>query len=127
MSIRRKTKSLNAILSVFEQREEALSVVDLVDEFKDDMNKTTVYRILERLENEGVIHSFTGSKGLMWYAKCQTCTTHHHHDVHPHFECKDCGKVECLELEIEIPQINNRHIDSASIMLQGQCADCIKK
>ena len=125
MTIKRKTKSVNTILSIFESRNEAQSVVDLVDELKEDMNKTTVYRILERLENEGRIHAFTGTSGLKWYAKCHQCSSHHHNDTHPHFECKDCGKVECLEVNITIPKIENRHIQSANVMLKGQCAECM--
>ena len=125
MTVRRKTKSVNTILSIFENRQEALSVVDLVEELKEDMNKTTVYRILERLENEGTIHSFTGTSGLKWYAKCHQCSSGHHNDVHPHFECKDCGKVECLEVNISIPKLNNRNIQTADILLKGQCTDCI--
>lgn len=125
MSIKRKTKSVNTILSIFESKVEALSVVDLVDQLKDQMNKTTVYRILERLEKEGTIHSFSGSNGLRWYAKCHECTAHHHNDVHPHFECKDCGKVECLEINISIPNIDNRNIQSADVLLKGQCTDCM--
>lgn len=125
MSVKRKTKSVNTILSIFEHSQEALSVVDLVGQLKNEMNKTTVYRILERLENDGTIHSFSGSNGLRWYAKCQDCTAQHHHDVHPHFECNDCGKVECLDVNIPIPQLKNRHIDTATIMLTGQCTDCM--
>ena len=36
-------------------------MVDLVDYFKDEMNKVTVYRILSRMEKEGIIHSFNGN------------------------------------------------------------------
>ena len=125
MSIKRKTKSVNTILSIFEKGREAVSVVDLVGRLDKEMNKTTVYRILERLENEGEIHSFVGTNGLKWYAKCYHCTAHNHKDVHPHFECRDCGKVECLDVSIPIPKVNNRHIITVDVLLTGQCADCM--
>ena len=125
MSIKRRTKSVNIMLSIFEDGHEALSVVDLVERLHGKMNKTTVYRILERLESDGAIHSFTGANGLKWYAKCHQCDAHTHNDVHPHFECKDCGKVECLEVNISIPKIDNRNIQSADILLVGQCTDCM--
>ncbi len=125
MGIKRKTKSVNTILSIFENGEEALSVVDLVDQLRKQMNKTTVYRVLERLENEGAIHSFSGTNGLKWYAKCHECSADHHNDIHPHFECEDCGKVECLEINISIPKIEDRNIQSADVLLKGQCTDCM--
>ncbi len=125
MSIKRKTKSVNTILNIFKNRSEALSVVDLVDQLQHSMNKTTVYRILERLEEEGIVHSFKGTNGLKWYAKCKECSTHHHKDIHPHFECTNCGKVECLEIDVAIPEIRNRHIETTDVLLTGQCADCM--
>ena len=89
------------------------------------MNKTTVYRILERLEADGVLHSFSRSNNLTLYAKCNSCSLDHHHDVHPHFECKQCGKVECLDLDITIPVIKNRTVSETSIIISGQCEDCM--
>ena len=125
MSLIRKTKSVDIILTYFEKSKEAIAVVDLVTRVKQQMNKTTVYRILERLEKSGVIHSFTGKGGLTWYAKCNHCSEQHHNDIHPHFECKTCGKVECLDINVELPKVNNRHIDSVDIFLTGQCIDCM--
>lgn len=124
MGVIRQTKSVNTILSYFNKGYEAVSVVHLVGQLQNQMNKTTVYRILDRLEDEGVLHSFSGTKGLKWYAKCHDCSTHHHNDIHPHFECSECGKVECLDVSIPIPKINNRHIETADVLLTGQCVDC---
>ena len=125
MGIVRKTKSVNLILDVFRENQNALSGVHLVKHLKASMNKTTVYRILDRLEQEGLIHSFTGKEGLKWYAKCSTCTSEQHADFHPHFQCKTCGTVECLSIDIAIPKISDRKIDSAEIMLQGICPNCL--
>ena len=61
---------------------------------KGEMNKTTVYRILDRLEQDGTIHCFNGKDGLKWYAKCNGCSENHHYDLHPHFQCNNCDKVE---------------------------------
>ncbi len=126
MGIVRKTKSVELLLNVFNQSPNALSVVQLVEKMSTQMNKTTVYRILDRLEKEGIVHSFLGKEGLKWYAKCRECSSGHHSDVHPHFQCTDCGTIECLSLDIEIPTISNRKIESAEIMLQGICPKCLQ-
>lgn len=124
MGIIRKTKSVKALLDIFKQSNDAWSVVDLVDKLSDQMNKTTVYRILERFEDEGILHSFNGKNGIKWYAKCKTCSEHGHSDKHPHFQCKDCGKVECLPVEYDIPDLSNYKIDTIQVILSGQCSDC---
>ena len=125
MGIVRKTKSVNLLLNVFQQSDSALSVVQLIDSMSDQMNKTTVYRILDRLEQEGMVHSFLGKDGLKWYAKCSDCSSHHHSDAHPHFQCTDCGTVECVPVQIAIPNLPNVQVDSAEIMLTGTCANCL--
>lgn len=124
MGIIRKTKAVAAVLAIFEEKNEAKSVVDLTAVLKGQMNKTTVYRILDRLEEDGVIHSFNGKDGLKWYAKCSGCSAHDHFDKHPHFQCVTCDKVECLPLDIKIPAIANHRIDATNILLTGQCAAC---
>ncbi|MFD2568583.1 Fur family transcriptional regulator [Pseudotenacibaculum haliotis] len=124
MGIVRRTKSVETLLGVFEQSEKAISVVDLVSQLQKEMNKTTVYRILDKLEKDGIVHSFLGKEGLKWYAKCQGCSSGHHVDAHPHFQCNNCGTIECLSLDVKIPTVKNYQISSVEIMLQGTCAQC---
>lgn len=125
MAIVRKTKSVHTLLEVMKQAGEALSVVDLVNRLDQEMNKTTVYRILDRLEDEGLLHSFQGKDGLKWYAQCQGCSTEHHTDMHPHFQCVQCGKTTCLPLDVTIPKVPNVKIESASLLLTGLCEECL--
>lgn len=124
MGVVRKTKSVKTILSLFESGASAILAVDIISQLKDEMNKTTVYRILDRLEDEGLIHSFSSADGLKWYAKCQGCSSGKHNDVHPHFECTSCKKVTCLSVEVSIPKIENHTITSAAVFLTGVCATC---
>lgn len=124
MGVIRRTKAVDAVLRVFEQTSNAISVVELVNGLSSDMNKTTVYRILERLQDDGQLHSFTGGEGLTWYAKCSNCSAGGHSDIHPHFQCNDCGKVECLEFEVSVPNLPDHQIDSTEFLMAGLCADC---
>lgn len=125
MAIIRKTKSVTTLLEVFAQSDQAFSGVDLISRLDGVMNKTTVYRILDRLEDEGVLHSFQGVDGLKWFAKCQDCSPSSHSDVHPHFQCKKCGKTSCLEMELTIPAVPNVKIDQTQLLLIGHCEECL--
>lgn len=124
MGIIRQTKAVRTLLKIFTESEHAVSVPDLAHRLKAEMNKTTVYRILDRLEADGVIHSFMDKDGLKWYAKCTGCAKSHHVDNHPHFQCQQCGKIECLPVEIPLPELPTHHIESASILFVGTCQDC---
>lgn len=125
MGIIRKTKSVERLLHVFNECENALSVVHLINSLESHMNKTTVYRILDRLEQDGLVHSFLDKHGLKWYAKCSGCSSHNHSDLHPHFQCNDCGTIQCLPVDIQIPAISGHQIESMEVLLQGTCAKCL--
>ncbi|WP_046757607.1 Fur family transcriptional regulator [Kordia jejudonensis] len=124
MGVIRKTKSVETLLAIFEQNKDAVSAVQLVDLLKDQMNKTTIYRVLERLESDGLVHSFMGKDGLKWYATCHGCSSAQHIDIHPHFQCQHCGKVDCLSVDMKIPSIPNRKINFSQILLIGECESC---
>ena len=60
MGVLRKTKHLEHVLQAFRQSSDALSAGMLVDALANEINKSTVYRMLQKLEDDGVIHSFLG-------------------------------------------------------------------
>lgn len=125
MGVVRKTKSVQTILDTFNESEEAISVVTLIERHKGQMNKTTIYRILGRLEQDGLLHSFLGHNGVKLFAKCNNCSSSRHHDIHPHFQCTECGKTECLRVELTVPQVAGHKIESVQVLYAGTCKDCI--
>jgi Fur family ferric uptake transcriptional regulator len=125
MGITRRTKSVDLLLNEFEQDSEAISATTLISRLHSEINKSTIYRVLEKLEDDGVLHSFIGSHGIKWYAKCQGCTKREHHDLHPHFQCIVCGKTECLSVEVSIPELQNREVVVSQILIQGKCEECV--
>ena len=125
MGIIRKTKSVEVLLNEFNNNSSAISVTKLVTKLNSRFNKTTIYRVLDKLEDDGVLHSFLGKNGLKWYAKCNGCSADKHKDLHPHFQCLDCGKVDCLSFNIEIPKISNIKIEFSQFLIQGQCEECL--
>ena len=125
MSISRKTKTVELVLELFREKKYAIPVVDIVSIFANKMNKTTVYRILQRLEDSGILHSFMDKEGLKRYAKGdQRKSNSSNQIIHPHFLCDDCGISVCLPLKISTPSIPNYTINSSDHLYSGQCQDC---
>ena len=125
MSISRKTKTVELVLELFREKKFAIPVVDIVSIFANKMNKTTVYRILQRLEDSGILHSFLDKEGLKRYAKGdQRKSNSTNQIIHPHFLCDDCGISICLPLEISTPSLPNYTINSSDHLYSGQCQDC---
>ncbi|NAS30974.1 transcriptional regulator [Flavobacteriaceae bacterium R38] len=124
MGVIRQTKSVKALLDEFQEGSGAISAIDLIKRLDKKLNKTTVYRVLDKLEDDGILHSFLGKNGIKWYAKCNGCSKTEHIDFHPHFECLICGRVDCLLIEISIPKIPNRKVEASQILIQGKCEAC---
>lgn len=125
MGIVRKTKSIELLLHEFKTQTTAISTIELIKRLNSKLNKTTIYRVLENLVDDGVLHSFMGNDGVKWYAMCRNCTKSTHEDLHPHFECIECGKINCLNTEVIIPKIQNHKILSSQILIQGLCEKCV--
>ena len=125
MGVLRKTKPVKLLLDLFDKKDSAISIVELVSIFSGKMNKSTVYRILNRLEESGLLHSFLGNDGLKRYAKGdQRPKISKSTVMHPHFLCEDCGISSCLPLEISTSSIPNYTIKSSEQLYLGQCNNC---
>lgn len=124
MGIIRNTKSVKILLDEFNDHD-AISVIELIRRLNSKLNKTTIYRVLDKLEDDGILHSFLGNKGIKWYAKCNGCSVSAHTDVHPHFQCLNCGRMDCLPESIVMPKISNREIIHSHVLIQGTCELCL--
>ncbi|WP_299017095.1 transcriptional repressor [uncultured Polaribacter sp.] len=126
MGIVRKTQSLQLVLNAFNKTTAAISTVDLVKDLKSEINKSTIYRILDKLTDDGVLHAVIGKNGVKQYAKCKSCSKKEHTDNHPHFQCNSCGKINCLDISVTIPQIPNYKVNTVHVLIEGECSQCLQ-
>ena len=121
----RKTKSVKLIIDALKENK-AISIIELVARFSDKMNKTTVYRILDRLEKSGILHSFKDQNGLKRYAKSNTSSKETETlTSHAHFLCEDCGISSCVSIDLNIPSAFSYTIKNSEHLLLGQCGECL--
>ena len=125
MGVLRKTKHLEHVLQAFRQSSDALSAGMLLDALANEINKSTVYRMLQKLEDDGVIHSFQTMDQIRFYALCKGCSSDRHVDRHAHFQCTSCKRVSCVSEEIILPTPERARITSAQVLLTGQCESCL--
>jgi Fur family ferric uptake transcriptional regulator len=126
MGVHRKTRNLELVLDAFRNTQEALSAHLLIERLPVDVNRSTVYRLLDRLEDDGVVHSFLASENIRFYALCKECNQSGHVHSHAHFQCTSCSQVVCLEQEVALPTLNQYRVDEAQVLLKGQCATCMR-
>ncbi len=123
----RNTTAKATILELISSSEVALSHSEIQKLTTDLCDRVTIYRILDRLVNEDVIHKIATPDGTVKYASC-----HHHHDHqhhihnHVHFSCEKCLSVTCLdsvEPSYKIP--DNYLVKDVNFTLSGLCPKCI--
>lgn len=91
------------------------------------INRVTVYRVLKLLTEHDLIEQFSGGK------------SHHYglapsdnHPSHPHFFCRICGKIDCLNPDsmmvdtLNLEKTFPGRIDKLEIRVEGICKNCIK-
>ncbi|WEK20627.1 MAG: transcriptional repressor [Candidatus Pedobacter colombiensis] len=82
----------------------AISQPDLEKKLGKEIDRVTLYRILNTYQEKGILHRVMDMNGTANYAICtSSCSEDHHHDEHVHFNCTNCNKIYCLE--VEVPRI----------------------
>lgn len=93
----RNTVARSAILALIQSSEVALSQLAIQQTLNGLCDRVTIYRVLERLVEEGMIHKIVNVNGVVNFAACATCShekTHQHQ--HIHFSCRVCSELTCL-------------------------------
>ena len=87
-------------------------------------DRVTIYRVLERLLDEGIIHKIVNVEGVVKYAGCHSCLDKHRHN-HIHFSCQKCKSVTCLDdVEPSFKLPKNYTVSEVNFTLSGLCPRC---
>lgn len=128
--LERKTTISSHVLKQLEESLYPLSVTQIMEQLDKrglNPNKTTIYRILEKLINKKAVAEIAIRNGATYY---EFAHGHHHH-----FICNQCDTVFCLDAcHVESQDINltellpNQQfkIQSHDFNLYGVCEPCAK-
>jgi len=122
----RNTTAKTEILDLISKSEVALSHAEIHSELNELCDRVTVYRVLDRLVNENVIHKVVNVDGVVKYAGCNTCSTHYNHNHnHIHFSCEKCKSVTCLEnVEPAFKLPKKYKVSAVNFTVSGLCPQC---
>jgi len=98
------TKQRVRVLEEIAMDNVAISQPELEKKLGKEIDRVTLYRILNVYEDKGILHRIMDLNGTANYAICSSsCTAEHHHDEHVHFNCTNCHKIYCLD--VRVPQV----------------------
>ncbi len=93
------------------------------------INRVTVYRILDLLVDHGIVERLSTGGRASYFGLAPN--TYHH--PHPHFYCKSCGQMDCLNpdsLKVEADPLRKTfpgRIDKVEVRVDGICKTCLKQ
>ena len=90
-----------------------------------DIDRVTLYRVLDWLTAQGLAHKHSGDDRVWRFSITGPGDASGGH-AHAHFQCSDCGKVICLD-EARLPAIHlprgfrRREVE---VTVKGSCDEC---
>ncbi len=96
---------------------------------RSSINRVTVYRILDLLVEHGIVERLSTGGRAFYYG----LAPNDFHTAHPHFYCKNCGQMDCLNpaslnVDTDSPwKTFPGRIDKVEVWVDGICKNCIKQ
>nr|WP_276559845.1 transcriptional repressor [Roseivirga pacifica] len=123
----RHTQGRADIISVFLNKNVAISHSDIEAEMDSQYDRVTIYRTLKSFLEKGLIHKVLDDTGTMHYALCDdACSEVEHQHDHIHFKCNNCGETTCLE-NVHIPKVSlpsGFSYEESNYLITGTCDKC---
>jgi len=94
-----------------------VSVQNIYDSLRHKLDKVTVYRVLNILEEVGVVFKEYNNKEAFYYL----ANKQHHHII-----CQKCGKSQCIPCNHIFNNIKNFSQVKHQLVLTGICNKCNK-
>ncbi|GLB53972.1 hypothetical protein NBRC110019_30130 [Neptunitalea chrysea] len=121
---RRNTPTKQAVLELLVKSGKAMSREAIEKEITQNINRATIYRVLNRFCEDDVLHRIVAEDGKQYFAVCVNCYDKVLSGHHFHFRCVKCDTIECLPIAVEFSISNSYQVDNVNCVLSGTCKDC---
>ncbi len=121
---RRNTPAKEAVLHLLAQSGKALSHDAIERELDIDVNRATIYRVLNQFCEDEIAHRIVAEDGKQYFAICKKCEPHEVVHHHFHFRCVSCDTIECLQIPVQYAVPDGYDVRHANCVLTGTCNAC---
>lgn len=122
---RRNTESQEAVLSILTASKKAMSQDAIERQMEVSADRVTIYRILNRFCDDGLIHKIVGDDGKQYFAVCVKCDDKKKlPDNHFHFRCTVCETIQCMPSLVNFSVPKGYKVERLNCVLVGVCKDC---
>lgn len=120
---KRSTPGKLRVREVLEKAGSALSQDRINLQLNNELDRVTLYRILNGFVEDGIVHRAVSDDGKSYYALCRGCEKAHNHE-HAHFRCLSCERVECLPAPVKVALPPGYAMQHSNYWLSGTCRAC---
>ena len=125
------TANRHRVLEVIGNNSSPLSAQQIFETLNrtENINRVTVYRILDLLVDKGLVDRINGGGRSFVYG----LAPNENHPAHPHFFCKSCGNLECLNpqsLNVDLQYMQRTFaglIENVEVRVDGVCKNCLSR
>ncbi len=121
---RRNTPSKEAVMNLLISTNKAMSQDAIEQNIKIDIDRATIYRVLNRFCEDGLVHRIVAEDGKQYFAVCMKCDENTFTDNHFHFRCTRCQTIECLPEAVHFSAPEGYNVESVNCVLAGTCREC---
>ncbi|WP_298420721.1 transcriptional repressor [uncultured Kordia sp.] len=122
---RRNTPTKEAVINVLSKTGKAMSQSAIEKKINLKSDRATIYRVLNRFCEDGVLHKIVAEDGKQYFALCVNCKENKLPKNHFHFRCTSCQTIECLHEPVHFSVPKNYSVESINCVLTGTCPKCI--
>lgn len=124
---RRNTASQEVVLNVLSTTKKAMSHDAIEKKIDIAIDRATIYRILNRFCDDGIVHKIVADDGKQYFAVCMKCDENKLPNNHFHFRCTHCDTIECLPSVVNFSLPENYHVEKVNCVLVGTCKECLNE
>jgi Fur family ferric uptake transcriptional regulator len=122
------TRHRKDVLEIFVHAPKAVKAKDVLERIRkaSSIDKVTVYRILDLFVERDILKRINTLDGAMAYEL--VCAKHR--PIHPHFFCRHCGEISCLEglnweaFKLQVERKSRVQCEDVDVRLEGVCKEC---
>lgn len=123
------TKQKDIIFDVIKRQTHEFTIKDIYNEVCDKTGLTTIYRLVDKLVEDGCLSKFIGKDNITYYQYLEKCDCNNHF----YLKCDICGSmihIDCDCIEDLSNHILNNHkfnLSKEHIIINGTCNKCSKE
>ena len=121
-----KTKQKDMILKEINQLEKEFTIMDLYERLHHTIGLTTIYRLMDKLVEEGQVQKFPGKGNTTYYQHLKECKKENHF----YLKCSSCGEMihvdcDCVkELSHHVEKEHGFQLEKNHVLMSGLCKKC---